>query len=284
MERKMLSVKKKNRNGSWLSISPRGEKEFSDIKGKFVGDIQGVKANEAHALAFVTNQEIRLSERSKLKEIANGIPIELFHLERITAILDKPEMHDVRRQFLQIDYGEGEKINSARRLLKLSIQQDCKLLLQLLEHDDQSYLSEKWQSCFEKNRTIWHDSQARIFLAQSITDELMIGIQSFYDDLNDIEEKCRNLLKLEAMIAPLKKKIRPGGGVLAFGTMHTPAWAEKYATMQDDTALLGGKKLNSMKIRSLKKVVQPILDRGNQLVAQLEVPGVPTGAVEDRNA
>lgn len=32
------------------------------------------------------------------------IPVELFHIEKITVILDKPEMHSVRRQFLGIDF------------------------------------------------------------------------------------------------------------------------------------------------------------------------------------
>lgn len=261
---------------------PRGEKEFRAIKDKFADDIEGVKENEADALAFVTNQELKLSERSKLEEIANGIPVELFHLERITAILDKPVMRDVRRQFLQINYGEEEKIDSARRLLKLSIQQDRNLLLQLLEHDDQSYLSEKWQSCFEENHTMWRDSQSKILLAQSISDELMTGIQSFYNDLNDIEERCRKLLELKAMIAPLRKKLRPGGGVLAFGTMHTPAWAEKYVTTQDDTALLGAKKINAIKLRSLKELVQLVFERGNELIAQLEASVTQNEVADDR--
>lgn len=81
---------------------PRGQKEFKEIEEKFLNDLKGINSNQAEALAFVTNQELRLAERESLKKAAK-IPIELFHLERITAILDKPEMMSVRKQFLTID-------------------------------------------------------------------------------------------------------------------------------------------------------------------------------------
>ena len=41
---------------------PRGQQSFSDIKEKFAHDLDGVKANNAEGLAFVTNQELRLGE------------------------------------------------------------------------------------------------------------------------------------------------------------------------------------------------------------------------------
>ncbi|WP_068818389.1 hypothetical protein [Phormidesmis priestleyi] len=83
---------------------PRGQKDFKDIQDKFLSDLKGVKTNNADALAFVTNQELRLAERQELHESAENISVELFHLERITAILDKPEMHSIRKQFLSIDF------------------------------------------------------------------------------------------------------------------------------------------------------------------------------------
>lgn len=83
---------------------PRGQQNFDDIKKKFLNDLKGIKINKADALAFVTNQELRLAERRDLHEVDKEIPVELFHLERITAILDKPEMYDTRKQFLGIDF------------------------------------------------------------------------------------------------------------------------------------------------------------------------------------
>lgn len=101
---------------------PRGQQNSKDIKKKFLNDIKGVKSNKAEALAFVTNQELRLAQRQALQKAAGTVPTELFHLERITAILDIPEMLSVRKQFLGIDYeemppvslgGEGGKAPSA---------------------------------------------------------------------------------------------------------------------------------------------------------------------------
>ena len=81
---------------------PRGPKSFREIKSKFLDDAQGVAANDAYGIAFVTNQELSLAERSDLN---GSVPynVDIYHLERITAILDKPSMQSVRSQFLSID-------------------------------------------------------------------------------------------------------------------------------------------------------------------------------------
>lgn len=99
------AVCKKN-GQQWLMAVylPRGQQNFDDIKKKFLNDLKGVVSNKADALAFVTNQELRLAERRDLHQAVGVIPVELFHLERIAAILDKPEMNGVRKQFLQIDF------------------------------------------------------------------------------------------------------------------------------------------------------------------------------------
>ena len=96
------------RGQKWLMAVyfPRGQKDFKEIENKLLDDLKGVNSNQADALAFVTNQELRLAERQSLQKAAGIIPIELFHLERITTILDKPEMISVRKQFLGIDFTE----------------------------------------------------------------------------------------------------------------------------------------------------------------------------------
>jgi hypothetical protein len=80
---------------------PRGQVSFREIKAKFLADHAGALANDASGIAFVTNQELRLNERQQLEEAADT-QVELFHLERITAILDQPRLHGVRDQFLLI--------------------------------------------------------------------------------------------------------------------------------------------------------------------------------------
>jgi hypothetical protein len=81
---------------------PRGQQDFAAIQTKFKSDLGAARAAGAEGIAFVTNQEMRLAERRSL--IAEWPDrVELFHLERVTAILDSPAMSDVRRQFLGID-------------------------------------------------------------------------------------------------------------------------------------------------------------------------------------
>jgi tetratricopeptide (TPR) repeat protein len=85
---------------------PRGQKSLREIGDKFKSDFDGVAKNDAKGLVFVTNQELSLGERSNLQK---GVPgaTEIYHLERVTAILDKPSMQSVRSQFLGIGRSEG---------------------------------------------------------------------------------------------------------------------------------------------------------------------------------
>jgi hypothetical protein len=87
-------------------FSPRGQQQFATIKDKFVSDLAGVVINAAIGIAFVTNQELRLAERKELHLAAAPAQVDLFHLERITAVLDSPKMAGVRKQFLSIDYSD----------------------------------------------------------------------------------------------------------------------------------------------------------------------------------
>lgn len=81
---------------------PRGQQSFNDIRKKFKNDLAGVAANSAVGIAFVTNQELRLAERQTLKEDAEPHRLDLFHVERLTVVLDSPHMAAVRKQFLGI--------------------------------------------------------------------------------------------------------------------------------------------------------------------------------------
>jgi Restriction endonuclease len=92
---------------------PRGQQTPKKIEEKLLEDFEGVAANEADALAFVTNQELRRAERKALAEAAGG-SIEFFHLERLTAILDQPKMYGVREQYLSIPVPDGSLDRDAR--------------------------------------------------------------------------------------------------------------------------------------------------------------------------
>jgi hypothetical protein len=82
---------------------PRGHQYFRAIKKKFTHDLNGARKNHAEGFAFVTNQELCLAERQTLIDQWPG-HVELYHLERLTTILDTPAMASVRKQFLGIDF------------------------------------------------------------------------------------------------------------------------------------------------------------------------------------
>jgi hypothetical protein len=97
------------KNGQrWIMAAffPRGQQQFAAIKSKFVSDLAGVSKNGASGMAFVTNQELSLAERKELSSAAGSAQVDLFHLERVTGVLDQPKMAEVRRQFLGIDHSE----------------------------------------------------------------------------------------------------------------------------------------------------------------------------------
>ncbi|BCJ37573.1 hypothetical protein Athai_50760 [Actinocatenispora thailandica] len=80
---------------------PRGQRPFREVKAKFISDLAGVSENGAAGIAFVTNQELSLIERETLEDQA-ACACEIYHLERIVAVLDKPAMASVRAQYLRI--------------------------------------------------------------------------------------------------------------------------------------------------------------------------------------
>lgn len=85
---------------------PHDKKPFKDVYEKFEGDLSGARKNSAFGIAFVTNQELTDGERKQLAACgqrgAAKVEVELFHLERIVALLDTPAMAGVRQQFLYI--------------------------------------------------------------------------------------------------------------------------------------------------------------------------------------
>lgn len=81
---------------------PRGQQQFAEIKRKLKSDFAAMEANEADGFVFFTNQELRLQQRTEIASVVGGIPFELYHLERITNILNTPQHYGTRLEFLQI--------------------------------------------------------------------------------------------------------------------------------------------------------------------------------------
>jgi hypothetical protein len=97
----------KRDNEPWVMAVyfPRHKHSFSDIKAKFKSDLDGAMKHQPKGLAFVTNQEITLAERDELITLAPDIEVEIYHMERIAALLDQPAMAGLRQKFLGIDPG-----------------------------------------------------------------------------------------------------------------------------------------------------------------------------------
>jgi hypothetical protein len=81
---------------------PRSQQSFNAIQKKFKADFAGVKKNRATGFVFFTNQELLISERTKLQLLAGEVPIDLYHLERVTTLLNTPSNYGIRLEFLQI--------------------------------------------------------------------------------------------------------------------------------------------------------------------------------------
>jgi hypothetical protein len=88
---------------------PRGQQSFGSIKKKFLSDAKGVVSNKANGFVFLTNQELRLSERDKLSgEIE--YEVEIYHLERISLLLNSAPLYGVRLEFLDIEMTKEEQL------------------------------------------------------------------------------------------------------------------------------------------------------------------------------
>jgi hypothetical protein len=72
--------------------------------------LKGINKNNVSGLAFVTNQEITLNERKQLKTLGKPHIIEVFHLERVSHILDNPKNYGVRLEFLDIEMTKEEQL------------------------------------------------------------------------------------------------------------------------------------------------------------------------------
>lgn len=88
----------------------RKEVKYSQIKKKYTEDLKGVNTNQADGFIFFTNQELTLGEREIFRELANTVEIDLFHLERISAILNSTACYGIRLDFLDMEMTKEEQL------------------------------------------------------------------------------------------------------------------------------------------------------------------------------
>ncbi len=90
---------------------PRGQQSFTTIENKFQHDVEGVRKNNAQGIVFFTNQEMTLGERKQLKESESDIDVQIYHLERISSILNTPQAYGIRMEFLDIEMSKDEQVS-----------------------------------------------------------------------------------------------------------------------------------------------------------------------------
>lgn len=83
----------------------RGERAFKEIEAKLVSDIEAARKHSPVGVVFVTNQDLKLRERKELETRGGNVEVDIFHLERVAHVLDKPAMAAVRKQYLGIEAG-----------------------------------------------------------------------------------------------------------------------------------------------------------------------------------
>ena len=90
---------------------PRGKQKYKEIKKKFIHDLNGVESNGADGIVFITNQELRSFERKDITEINENIDVQIYHLERISSLLNTPKYYGVRMEFLEIEMNKEEQVS-----------------------------------------------------------------------------------------------------------------------------------------------------------------------------
>lgn len=89
---------------------PNGQKEFKEIEKKFDDDLKGVSKNDADGFVFITNQELKISEKKTLEK-KEEFDIELIHLEALASIMDTPIGFALRMEFLDIEMNKEEQLS-----------------------------------------------------------------------------------------------------------------------------------------------------------------------------
>jgi hypothetical protein len=233
-----------------------------------------------YLIATTTSRDTKIQDfirlLNKKRKLENKFTVHVSFWEDICSYLAEQTNYDLLKKYYS-EWGriftdhlktEEKQAASIQYLLSLEIQQDCNLLQELLEQSDQSYLSEKWQSCLSQNRSVWQDPSLRLSLAQT-SKKLMQHIQDFYQQLDKVEEGCKSLLVLKSQALPLESKQKYGGGIRGFGTMQPPALASNYPNESAVIALINKKKRHSMEFRKLKEVIRKAIDSGNRIINEL---------------
>lgn len=91
------------------------QKKFTDLRNKFKADLKGVKKHGPDGFLFLTNMKVSLKERKTLEALAQKDRLKvcnIYHLEKIRALLDSPLGYGAREKFLAIVMSDSERTSA----------------------------------------------------------------------------------------------------------------------------------------------------------------------------
>ena len=98
-------------NIRWIAACyfPPTAPDFRGIMVKFENDLVGVTKNNAQGFIFFVNQPLTPGKCTNLSKLAQPYDSEIYHLERIRALLDFPSGYGLRLEYLQKPMVEEEQ-------------------------------------------------------------------------------------------------------------------------------------------------------------------------------
>ena len=190
---------------------PRGQKNFTKIKEKFIGDLEGAIKHHSDGFVFVTNQEITLKERGILLKINAEKDTEIYHLERITSLLNSPVCYGVRLEYLDIGLTKEEQLAyfAERDRGVLDLKGTIEELVQLIELSNKQETIpvaelEKFKS--HLNDIIGNDSFVTFFGSSPI-DKLRVPI----NDIQEFKKILENIVGKQYGIFSTQPDVITGG-------------------------------------------------------------------------
>jgi len=112
----LICSNRENKTFIGACFFPRGNIPFYNVFEKFKSDYDGAQKYNTDGFLFVTNQELTLSEREDLVNYVNPkIIVDIFHLERISTILNSPYNYGTRLEFLDIEMTKEDQISILSR-------------------------------------------------------------------------------------------------------------------------------------------------------------------------
>jgi len=95
----------------WIAAAhfPPTPPSFQEIQRKFEHDFAGVAANGAQGFVFFVNQPLTLGDRQSLQSGSGMTTVEIYHLERLRALVDSPKGCGIRLEYLRIPMTEPKQ-------------------------------------------------------------------------------------------------------------------------------------------------------------------------------